>query len=577
LLGFMTLLAAGCSSPVSTDAGRDGATDGARDVADGSSDVRIDTGPTVCTHDSDCADGVFCNGAERCAPGMPGANAMGCVAASPAAACAADSTCDEAGRRCVGCSTDADHDGHVSVSCGGDDCNDALPGLNPGAMEQCDTAMVDDNCDGAANEGCSCVDGTTVPCGSMLPGCTSGVQTCAGGMLGACSVTVTLIACYADGDGDGYAAAGAAMSMACACPGGTTSTAPAGASTTDCNDTRADVHPGAPEQCDAARVDENCSGAANEACACVNGTTMPCGSSLPGCAMGVRTCVMGMLGTCSVTNVIGTCYADSDMDLYAPAGAATSMACVCPAGTTNRTPSGATTTDCNDSRNNVHPGATETCDGIDNNCNGTIDDGLRINCYTDADNDTFPATGAAASLQCPDNTRTRFGNCPAGYTNVAPAAATTDCNDGQALTPHCGAPMHCTPERVCGCEASLWNNADYLDLETGAVTRGTPSGDIWDYNGSFAMQYISFRTGVSFRHLDPATFVSIDASYATALMTAAMDPSPFVSTTVIVVRTGSGNVFKLGNPSIVTYMGAQAIHFTYAPISATPAGFACMM
>lgn len=50
-------------------------------------------------------------------------------------------TCDEAGRRCVadcGAVTDADGDGHESIDCGGDDCDDADPDRYPGNPERCD-------------------------------------------------------------------------------------------------------------------------------------------------------------------------------------------------------------------------------------------------------------------------------------------------------------------------------------------------------------------------------------------------------------------------------------------------------
>lgn len=54
--------------------------------------------------------------------------------------------------------------------------------------------------------------------------------------------------------------------------------------------------------------------------------------------------------------------------------------------------------DCNDLNSNLYPGATEICDGLDNNCNSSIDEGLTFTSYyIDADNDNF-GTGVAQSF-----------------------------------------------------------------------------------------------------------------------------------------------------------------------------------
>ena len=44
-------------------------------------------------------------------------------------------------------------------------------------------------------------------------------------------------------------------------------------------------------------------------------------------------------------------------------------------------------TDCNDARGDTHAGASEVCDGIDNNCDSVVDEGQTFRFFLDADGD----------------------------------------------------------------------------------------------------------------------------------------------------------------------------------------------
>ncbi len=56
--------------------------------------------------------------------------------------------------------------------------------------------------------------------------------------------------------------------------------------------------------------------------------------------------------------------------------------------------------DCDDANDQIYPGATEICDGIDNDCDGVDDNGLNFTTYyTDADNDGF-GTGSTGLSFC---------------------------------------------------------------------------------------------------------------------------------------------------------------------------------
>ncbi len=84
---------------------------------------------------------------------------------------------------------------------GDTDCDDSDAAVNPGNPEVCDTAGVDENCDGTVNEGCDCEAGTVRDC--MLPGaCAGATQTCVDGTFTSCSVVPTPEVCEGSVDED---------------------------------------------------------------------------------------------------------------------------------------------------------------------------------------------------------------------------------------------------------------------------------------------------------------------------------------------------------------------------------------
>lgn len=85
---------------------------------------------------------------------------------------------------------------------------------------------------------------------------------------------------------------------------------------------------------------------------------------------------------------------------------------------------GETLCDCNDHDNTIHPGATELCDGIDNNCDAALDENVTIAFYPDLDSDGYgDAAGTAIQacsatlLQAPSN-----DDCDDTLNNIHPDA-----------------------------------------------------------------------------------------------------------------------------------------------------------
>ncbi|MBK9639418.1 MAG: T9SS type A sorting domain-containing protein [Bacteroidetes bacterium] len=107
-----------------------------------------------------------------------------------------------------------------------------------------------------------------------------------------------------------------------------------------------------------------------------------------------------------------TYYVDADNDGYGDASATGVSSCNPIAGSVTNNG------DCNDASAIVNPGAPEQCNGIDDNCDGLIDNGVVFSTwYADADGDTY-GNAAVSQSSCSQ---------PVGYVLDA-----TDCNDANA-------------------------------------------------------------------------------------------------------------------------------------------------
>jgi hypothetical protein len=217
------------------------------------------------------------------------------------------------------------------------DCDDADATVSPWATEVCDG--VDNDCDGDTDTGAADAatwyddtdgDGYGDP-GAPSQSCTQPTgavadDTDCDDTDGALSPDTVW---YVDYDGDSYGAA-VVTTTSCLQPTGFV------ADTSDCDDTDADVFPGATEVCN--DVDDDCDGDIDDD--------------------------DGGLDTSTAL----TWYADVDGDGFGDP-AVTASYCVAPSGWVDDD------TDCDDGEAEAWTGNVEVCDGVDNDCDGTADNG----------------------------------------------------------------------------------------------------------------------------------------------------------------------------------------------------------
>ena len=182
---------------------------------------------------------------------------------------------------------------------------------------------------------------------------------------------------YLDQDGDGYGNSAVSVDTCL-------TAVPAGYATNglDCADQNASFYPGAAELCDG--LDNNCNGVADDA------------------------------------TVTFTYYADNDGDGYGNNDLTLdTCATAAPVGYVGNA------LDCNDADAAASPAALEICDGLDNNCNGLIDEEVPVfTYYLDSDGDGF-GTSNSVQQNCVDL-------LPFGY-----VVNNLDCNDtNPAISPN---------------------------------------------------------------------------------------------------------------------------------------------
>ncbi len=430
LIGLLTALGLGCEDAPTTsgetadfgvviDAGGvadvNASTDaGAADAAHADAPVCVPAAETGDGVDNDCNGeidedlaAISC-GVGACEHTVPGCEDGAPVFCNPFEGAGAE-TCDGTDNDCNG-----ETDEHLgTLTCGVGACAQTVPSCAGGEAQTCDPLAgaapetcdgVDNDCDGQIDEqleATSCGQGA---CEHVVPGCDNGAPVFCNPFEGAAPETCDGVDNNCDGQTDEDLGAttcgvGACEHTVSNCQDG----APA-----FCNPFEAV----AAEACDA--VDNDCDGETDE------GLSQACYSGAPGtqklglCQAGVVTCSGGVLGSCigEVLPASELCDGlDNDCDGVIDDDLGTTTCGLGQCEHTVDTCAAGAAVDCNP----FEGASPEACDGLDNNCDGAVDEG-------------FADTDADAIADCVDDDLD--GDTLANGLDNCPAVANEDQADG---------------------------------------------------------------------------------------------------------------------------------------------------
>jgi len=338
-------------------------------------------------------------------------------------------TCDAVTASTTSANVDSDGDGYTADQ----DCNDADSTINPGASEICDG--IDNDCDGNPDDYDDDLEGA--------------------------------VTYFLDDDGDGFAS-NQHYYTGCNPPDGFIEEGG------DCNDEDSSIYPGAAMGCD--DLDRNCDGDVDNDIDDDGQSDAECGGSDCDDANAsvhvgaTEDCADGLDSDCDGLFDDGTIYyVDTDGDGF---GDESDQAEFCTETDAVKAGYALEYGDCDNEDGTINPNAIEECDDVDNDCDGTVDEGLGDTYYYDGDADNYGDENAS-EMFCTIADAYIGGYVPGDITGDG--INDLDCDDSSASI-YPGATESCD-----GTDQDCNGIADvilYLEFEagTGAIAYDTSGG-----------------------------------------------------------------------------------------------------